>query len=79
MVLIPELKSKFKKATTPQERILFYAENALWYETLTNLAEERRKNPHAFQLDRYWEDLLKSPLVQLDELVTEKNILCCTR
>lgn len=62
-----------------RDRILFYAANGLWYDTLTNLIELRRQNPKDAQLAKDWEDLLQqSPDIALDKIVNEPVVNCCT-
>lgn len=68
VALSPELKKKLA-AATPKQRIVLYAENGLWFDTLTALIELRRHSPDA-SLDNAWADLLKHQFVQLDELIT---------
>lgn len=72
------LKQKLDGAT-PRERILLYAENGLWYDTLTNLIELRRQHPQDAQLTKDWENLLRqSPDIALDKLIAESVVSCCT-
>ncbi|RDH47676.1 hypothetical protein CBF18_21710, partial [Mastigocladus laminosus WC112] len=42
--LAPALKSQLA-AATPRERIALYAENGLWFDTLTHLTELYRTHP----------------------------------
>lgn len=67
VALSPELKNKLTDAT-PKQRIILYAENGLWFDTLTALIELRRQSPDA-SLDTAWADLLKHQFVQLDKLI----------
>jgi Domain of Unknown Function (DUF928) len=71
------LKNHLEKASTPRERILLFAENGLWYDALTLLAEERRKKPNDVQIAKDWEDLLQSSEVQLKDIVSEPIVSCC--
>jgi len=66
-----DLKNRLERVNTPRERILLFAENGLWYDVLTLLAEERRKKPNDTQVAKDWKDLLESSEVQLEELVSE--------
>ncbi|AFZ23744.1 protein of unknown function (DUF928) [Cylindrospermum stagnale PCC 7417] len=68
VALSPELKKKLT-AATPKQRIILYAENGLWFDTLTALIELRRQSPDA-SLDTAWADLLKHHFVQLNELIS---------
>lgn len=54
---------------TPNERFLLYAQERLWYDTLTALAEARRADPTNAQLQSAWEDVLQG--VNLDEFREE--------
>ncbi|MGB3757714.1 MAG: DUF928 domain-containing protein [Rivularia sp. (in: cyanobacteria)] len=65
------LKNHLERVSTPRERILLFAENGLWYDALTLLAEERRKKPNDTQVAKDWKDLLESSEVQLEEIVSE--------
>ncbi|MEC4812648.1 MAG: DUF928 domain-containing protein, partial [Scytonema sp. PMC 1069.18] len=44
--LTRDVSDKLKSAKTARERIAIYAENGLWYDVLTDLAELRRQNPN---------------------------------
>jgi hypothetical protein len=63
------------KTATPQERIALYAANGIWYETLTNLAQLRRKNPQDATLNTDWVEFLHS--VGLDYIATKPVVPCC--
>ena len=70
--LAPELRKKLESAKTPQQKMLLYADNGLWYDLLTTLIKERRQKPQDVQLTNNWKELLEqSPEVELNELVTE--------
>ncbi len=72
------LKQKIERVNG-RDRILLYAENGLWYDTLTNLIELRRQNPQDAQLTKDWEDLLRqSPDIVLDKVVAQPVVSCCT-
>jgi hypothetical protein len=71
------LNLQLETATTRQERIAIYAENGLWYDTLTNLAELRLQNPDDAALKADWENLLEHPLVRLGDIVSEPLVPCC--
>lgn len=58
VALNPTLESQLE-AAKPQEYII-YAENGLWYEALTRLAELRLKDPQNTTLNENWTKLLKS-------------------
>ncbi len=67
----PQLKQKLETAKTPRERILLYAENGLWFDTLTALIAELRNKPTDAQLVKDWQGLLQSLEVQLPELANK--------
>ncbi|MBD2184546.1 DUF928 domain-containing protein [Planktothrix sp. FACHB-1355] len=72
----PELQQKLD-GVSGRDRILLYAENGLWYDTITNLIELRRQNPQDAQLTKDWEDLLRHPDVALNKIVAEPVVTCC--
>lgn len=74
----PQLISQLKAAKTPRERVILYAKNGLWHETVTELAELRRTNPQDAELTTDWAALLEHPGVRLDEMVSEPLVPCCT-
>ncbi|MBE9037116.1 DUF928 domain-containing protein [aff. Roholtiella sp. LEGE 12411] len=57
----------------PFKRFVIYAQNGIWYETLTTLAELHQKNPQDTKLQAEWRDLLAS--IGLDKLATEPIFL----
>lgn len=71
------LKSQLERAT-PQQRIDLYAANGYWYDTLTELAQQRLANPQDVKLVTQWADLLRHPFVRLENLVDEPVVPCCT-
>lgn len=71
------MKSRLYTANTPRERVLLFAENGLWYDALTLLAEERRIKPQDGRITKDWQDLLESPKVELQEFVSEPIVSCC--
>jgi len=73
-----KLMSQLEAAKTPRERVIVYAKNGLWHETLTELAELRRANPQDAELTADWAALLQHPVVRLDEMVSEHLVPCCT-
>lgn len=71
-VSLAPLRKKLETAKTPQQKMLLYAENGLWYDLLTTLINGRRQKPQDVQLANNWKELLEqSPEVQLNELVRE--------
>jgi hypothetical protein len=73
-----KLMNQLEAAKTPRERVIVYAKNGLWHETLTELAEIRRTNPQDAELATDWAALLQHPVVRLDEMVSEHLVPCCT-
>jgi Domain of Unknown Function (DUF928) len=65
------LENSLKKAS-PLERINLYGKNSLWYETFTELAELRRRNPKDAKIAAEWASLLKDESVVLDDMVAER-------
>ncbi|MEC4816762.1 MAG: DUF928 domain-containing protein [Scytonema sp. PMC 1069.18] len=63
--------------STGRDRIIIYAENGFWYDTLTGLIELHRQNPQDEDLKSDWEDLLKSNEVKLPEIAREPIVSCC--
>ncbi|MGB3300075.1 MAG: DUF928 domain-containing protein [Phormidesmis sp.] len=53
---------------TAKERIALYEESALWYDTLTTLAELRRTSPTAILLEQQWVSLLE--LIDLPQVIS---------
>lgn len=66
---------QLEKANTPLEQIQVYAENGLWYETITLLAALRQEKPQDPQLLQEWKELLRS--VELESLADEPLSSCC--
>jgi hypothetical protein len=63
------LETQLKAGKTPLDRIALYAENGIWHDTLTGLAELRLNKPQDVTLDNAWADLLKT--VGLEKLFQE--------
>jgi hypothetical protein len=75
VALSPQLKDELEKAT-PSERTALYAENGLWFDTLTTLIELRRTKPKDKELQTDWIDLLR--VGTLEELMTKPIVSCCS-
>lgn len=71
----PNLNERLK-SVTPQERAILYAEQGIWYEALTELAQLHRTSAENDKLDRDWISLLRS--VGLERLASETLIQCCS-
>lgn len=68
------LTSQLKQAT-PQQRATLYAQNGIWFDALTTLAEQRVANPQDTRLTEDWNNLLKA--VGLEKLAAKPLIQCC--
>lgn len=64
--LTSELKNRLATAKTPLDKVNLYAQNGIWYDTLTELANLYLTQP---QLASIWADLLKD--VGLEKLIQE--------
>ncbi|RCJ40594.1 hypothetical protein A6770_37765 [Nostoc minutum NIES-26] len=60
------------QTATQRQRVLIYADNGYWHDTLKTLADLRATNPSDLTLVRDWVDLLKS--VGLDAIVNQPLI-----
>ncbi|MHC5724532.1 MAG: DUF928 domain-containing protein [Nostoc sp.] len=69
--LNPKLVDNLKQAT-PQQRVRLYAENGIWYDALTTLAELRLVKQEDRTLAGEWMNLLKS--VDLENLAKQRLI-----
>ncbi|MEA5624397.1 DUF928 domain-containing protein [Nostoc sp. UHCC 0251] len=69
--LNPQLVDSLKQAT-PEQRAKLYAENGIWYDALTTLAELRLAKPEDPTLAVEWMNLLKS--VDLENLAKQPLI-----
>lgn len=66
-----EFENELKTAKTPLERIAIYAKHHVWYDTLTELAQLRLKNPQDSTLKKVWRDLLSDRNVGLAQVAQE--------
>jgi len=55
----PTLEKKLQAAKTPVAKAEIYAQNEIWYEALTTLAEQRRLNPRDAKISAKWKGLLR--------------------
>lgn len=62
--------------SAPLNNAAIYAENGIWYDALTVLAELRRDKPNDSVITTAWTDLLQS--VDLNNIVQKPIIPCCT-
>ncbi|NET59662.1 MAG: DUF928 domain-containing protein [Symploca sp. SIO2E6] len=72
-----ELKNQLKDKTK-RERLKIYAENGLWFDVLTTLAELREANVEDQELDEDWVELLEQALIDLEEISDQPLVDCCT-
>ena len=66
--LAPGLSDRLAQAT-PQQKAALYAENGIWYDALTTLAELKLAQPNDRAIAQDWTDLLKA--VGLEKLATQ--------
>ena len=64
------------KGKNPRNRIAVYAQQGLWFDALTALAELRLANPQDKILAQDWADLLEQ--VGLEEIDSKPLVDCCT-
>jgi hypothetical protein len=69
------LQAQLKKISDPKAQSALYAENQLWSEALTTLAQARRRNLKDRTLQADWSNLLKS--MNLDDIASEPLTSCC--
>jgi hypothetical protein len=69
------LQVQLKKMSDPNAQSALYAENELWPEALTTLAQARRRNLQDRTLQADWSNLLKS--MNLDDIASEPLTSCC--
>jgi len=66
--------TKALKAAEPSKRAAVYAEAGIWHETLTTLADLRRRNPNSATVLSDWRSVLKS--VGLESMADEPIASC---
>jgi len=73
------LTSQLNSATTVMEKIDIYAENGLWYETITELGNLRRSNPDDVAIADRWKGLLQQDDIRFwyYDLTSEPIQDCC--
>lgn len=71
----PSLVSQLKSAT-PQQRVALYAQNGIWFDALTHLAQLRVVQPKDTTLKANWDELLQS--AGLIEMTSKFLVPCCT-
>ena len=55
----PKLEKQLQAIKQPAQRAALYAQNGIWYEALTTLAEQRRANPGDAKISAKWRELLR--------------------
>jgi hypothetical protein len=60
---------------TERDRLLWLAEEGLWFDTVTQLAELQQSDPEDLQWQTDWEALLSDPIVGLDTLLQEPILI----
>lgn len=65
--LNPTLRQQIQQAE-PRQRVRLYAENGIWFDAVTTLAEARLANPKSTELAKDWEQLLQA--VKLEAFAT---------
>ncbi|MCC5639995.1 DUF928 domain-containing protein [Nostoc sp. CHAB 5844] len=70
----PSLKKKLAQ-TTPQGRVLLYAEAGIWHDALDTLAKLRYSRPNDVKLKADWEALLTAPGVEFDQPLVQKPLI----
>ncbi|MBW4504946.1 MAG: DUF928 domain-containing protein [Scytonematopsis contorta HA4267-MV1] len=75
--LDPKITQQIEKAS-PLERSKIYAQNTIWYDAVTVLAEELRTNPKNQEFLARWTELLELPSVGLNQFVSEPITPCCS-
>ena len=63
---------------SPQQRVVLYAQQGLWYETLTELARLRLANPQDAELAAMWSSLFQNPWVGLPEIAPAALVISPT-
>ncbi len=66
-----ELAEELKNAKTPLERIAAYTKHSIWYETLTELAQLRLKEPENPAIKKLWVDLLTDDNIGLNSIAPQ--------
>lgn len=59
---------QLEAAVDPRQKVVIYAEEGIWFDSLTMLAQLRQKNPNDPSLAEDWQSLLRS--VNLDNIAT---------
>ncbi|WGV25570.1 DUF928 domain-containing protein [Halotia branconii] len=62
------MMQQLQTAVAPQQKVVIYAQEGIWFDSLTMLAQLRQKNPHDASVVSDWQSLLKS--VNLDNVAT---------
>lgn len=68
------LQNQLKVAKNPLEKIAIYAQNGIWFETVTELAQLRLQEPENSNFKKLWVDLFTSKNVGLSRIANEPII-----
>lgn len=74
LALTSEAENEFKAANTTLERIAILARNGIWYDTVTELAQLRLKEPENREAIDAWNSLLKSDPIGLEGIAQEQIV-----
>ncbi len=73
--LEPALQRQLK-AATPRMKVNLYADNGIWHDALTTLADLRRAQPNDPTLVNDWDELLQQ--VDLEAILQQPIVNCCS-
>ncbi|MBW4616631.1 MAG: DUF928 domain-containing protein [Desmonostoc vinosum HA7617-LM4] len=62
------MMQQLETAVNPQQKVAIYAQEGIWFDSLTMLAQMRQNNPHDASVAEDWQSLLRS--VNLDNVAT---------
>jgi hypothetical protein len=68
--------SSVGQQSSQRERVIWYAENGIWYDAITELAQMQHSRPQADNFITDWQKLLRD--AGLEELANKPMIACCT-
>ncbi len=66
-----DVQNQLEAANNGRERVLIYAENGIWHETLTELVKLRLPHTQDPQVTADWNALLEHPWVRLENIADE--------
>ncbi|MDY6805481.1 MAG: DUF928 domain-containing protein [Cyanobacteriota bacterium] len=68
---LPDLQSQLNSASVPIEKVKIYAENSIWYDTITELAKLREEQPENTDYENDWIGLFSQPEIGLEKWANE--------